>query len=54
MQSNAISKFSEDTTNSYNYNLNIYTPKLAILDVKSVDYTANVINKVESNNNDIE
>jgi len=53
MQSNAISKFSEETI-SYNYNSNIYTPKMAIVDVKSVDSIANVINKVESNNNDLE
>jgi len=53
MQSNAISKFSEET-DSYNYNSNIYTPKMAIVDVKSVDFTATVINKVESNNNDLE
>jgi len=33
MQSNAISKISEDTTNSNNYNLNIYTHKMAIVDV---------------------
>jgi len=53
MQSNAISKFSEET-DSYIYNSNIYTPKMAIVDVKSVDSTANVINKVESNNNNLE
>jgi len=46
MQSNAISKFSAET-DYYNYNLKVYTPKMAIVDVKSVDSTANVINKVE-------
>jgi len=54
MQSNAISKFNEDTTKSYPYNLKIYTPKMGIVDVKSVDSTANVINKVESNTVDLE
>jgi len=39
---------------SFSYNLNIYTPKIAIVDVKSVDSTANVINKVKSNNSDLE
>jgi len=53
MQSNAISKFSAET-DYYNYNLKIYTPKMAIVDVKSVDSTANVINKIESDNIDLE
>jgi len=51
MQSNAISKFSTET--DY-YNLKVYTPIMAIVDVKSVDSTANVINKVESDNIDLE
>jgi len=51
MQSNAISKFSTET--DY-YNLKVYAPKMAIVDVKSVDSTANVINKVESDNIDLE
>jgi len=51
MQTNATSKFS---TEADYYNLKVYTPKMAIEDVKSVDSTANVINKVESDNIDLE
>jgi len=51
MQRNAISKFFTET--DY-YNLKVYTPKMAIVDVKSVDSTANVTNKVESDNIDLE
>jgi len=52
MQSNAIDKFDE-TRNNYKNTLKLYMPKMAIVDVKSVDSTANVINKVESKNNDL-
>jgi len=53
MQSNAISKFSAET-DCYNYNLKVNTPKIAIAEVKPVYSTANVINKVESDNIDLE
>lgn len=52
MQSNAIDKFSENIINNYTYSLKIYIPEMGLVDVKSVDSTANVINKVESNNYD--
>lgn len=53
MKSNAISKFSEDFLIESNHNSE-QNSKMGLLDVKSVDSTANVINKVESNNTDME
>jgi len=56
MRSNAISKFSREDHN--NFNKTLYTHKIQVyakptkmtLDIKTVDSTANVINKVESSN----
>lgn len=54
MRSNSISKFSEEIDNNYNYNYNFNKPIMGLVDVKSVDSTANVINKVEPNNIELE
>lgn len=54
MQSNAISKFTEEELSTYNNNSKIYMPNMGLVDVKSVDSTANVINKVETNVCDLE
>lgn len=57
---NSISKYNEDLDNSkqnLKETIQIFinnTPKMGLVDVKTVDSTANVINKVEPNNIDLE
>jgi len=56
---NNINKTYESIPNSKifdrpRYILRIPTPKMGLIDTKTVDSPANVINKVESNNNDLE
>jgi len=54
MKYNSISKSSEDLIEeNYKY-YKLQIPKMGLVDVKSVDSTANVINKVEATTIDLE